>query len=348
MKATLLLLLSFFFVTAYSQAPYPIDAYMGSPIVNNDPIDGYSNRYYTIVNSALPLDHNPTGADVTWDFGQLATVGIRNYSNGQPTPEELSIYPNSTMATTITSIVSGTTTTGKTYSIALETFSFTGGTVEGLDLNFATDNALVGDFPMAFGYTNSDTVGGTYVYGIYSGTFTGTINSTVDAWGKLSTNTVDFGVATDTVSRLKTVQVLNLSYGIFQNAGTVTQTTHHYYRQGDQFPLFKSTTTHIVAALLEIDETITSHEMAYPALLGTENFNAQKIRVAPNPVSDRLSIQAGNENIHSVRITNSNGGLVLEKPYDGNPVDVGSLNSGIYYTEIYTDSGKVVKKIIKN
>ena len=96
------------------------------------------------------------------------------------------------------------------------TISITGISADDLIVNFVTNNATLGLFPMSFGYSNSDTVAGNYTYTTYSGTFTGTLVTTVDAHGTLNLNNTSGGFYTGNITRLKTVLNLSLNYSFFK------------------------------------------------------------------------------------------------------------------------------------
>ena len=73
-------------------------------------------------------------------------------------------------------------------------------------------------------------------------------------------------------------------------------------------------------------------------------------RIYPNPVNDRLYVEAGTE-INEVVVYDVFGRLqVTETPsHQGNVViDVENLKSGIYFVKINTEKGNIVKRIIKD
>jgi hypothetical protein len=251
------------------------------------------------------------------------------------------------MVTTNVNSVGIVPTTSKAYFVMNQ--AFTGvSSGAGLELHY-TDNATIGTFPLPFNYTNTDATSGTYTYMTYSGTFSGNIVSTVDAYGTLTTNDYGFGPNEIIVTRLKIVQTLNLNYNIFTNVGTATITNYHYYFGNESFPFFTSATTAINVPLLSIDQTSTVMEAAGPVLLGTPGFNpARAITIAPNPVNDYLTVNAGaNVAVNSITVTDVHGRTVVDKASSGSPLNIAHLAKGIYFARIDTDSGTVTKKIIK-
>lgn len=310
---------------------------------------GENPASYTVMSSAAPLDESATGADLTWNFNSLTQVGWSVVENNIPSAGEVTNYPGTTNRISILNGTGGsaeTTTTNIYVSVtpATNTTSITGLATTGLEINFI-ENATLGQFPMAYGYTNSDTSGGTYVYGEYSGVFSGTINTTVDAYGTLTTDE-----PLGEVIRLKTVQVLSMNYLFFENVGTFTQTINSYYDavSSGGSPVFRTTTTVISIPMLEVNDTITTIER-YGILLATDNpASAAAIKVV-NPVGDLLMIgNPGNNQIHSVKILDTNGRTIAHQPYSENGIDVSNLSKGMYFAQLETDNGSFTKKIVKN
>lgn len=345
MKTTLLFALGLFSLVGYSQ--HQISQYMG--FVLPEPVDDGNSRTYWTFSSETPLNQASAGADMSWNFN-LSELGQHFYHNTSPTAEELEAYPNSSNVTTISNPDTGETI-GKAYALeGNASFALTGFTSNGLTLNYSTDECIIGHFPMNYGYSNTDTVGGTYNYGDYSGNFTGTITSTVDAYGLLSITLPSDEEQPNAVTRLKTVQTVTLSYSFFPNVGTVTQTTYHYYGAFNTFPLFKSTTTHIAVPLLSIDQTDEILEASGTIiLLSNQNFSNQStISIAPNPVTDQLFIQKStSEKIHSLNISDISGKAILNFNNPENTLNISQLQKGVYFAQIKTDSGTFTKKIIK-
>jgi hypothetical protein len=344
MKPKLLIAILISSLSAFAQSP--INEYYGH-LDTGIGADGNSHRIYYVLTSSTPLDQSATGANVTWNFDQLSLAGTSFYDNVAPTADEMASYPNTTIVTINTTTVGLMTTVSQAYFDTSGATAFTG--VQSTDLNLSyTNNAIIGDFPLTYGYTNTDAVVGTYSYTTYSGTFTGTITSEVDAYGTLITN--DFngtGIQNDPVTRLKVTQILNLNLGIIPNVGTVTLTNYHYYRAGDNFPFFTSADTTIDVPLLGLNQSATALESAVPVLLGTPSFTlVNKIVIAPNPVNDQLSVLGNDLPIRSLEITDVNGRIVGRS--NNNVFNTSTLSKGAYFVKVETDSGTTLKKFIKN
>jgi Secretion system C-terminal sorting domain len=331
------LLISFLLLSLFSFAQTPINSFY----INNDAI-------FSVVSSANPIDQSVSGANLVWNFNDLTSIGQSQYTNTSPTPDEVSTFPN-TNAVIGSTDGAGTTTSQLFTKNVNSVVSITGLLGAGLELNFITNNATLGAFPMNYGFSNTDNVAGTYNYDTFSGTFTGTIVTTVDAYGTLNANIGSFTNANAT--RLKTVINISLNYGFFTNVGTITQTTYSYYNNDLLFnvPLFRTATTSAVVPLASIDQTDTTIESFSVQLLKNESFSkSPTLQIAPNPVVDVMNIQANNDQkTLSVSIADLNGRIVLNSNLE-NTINVSSLQKGIYIATITTDKGTFSKKMIKN
>jgi hypothetical protein len=338
MKTKLLLAFSFFTFIGFAQAP--VNSYYGT-----------NNVYFSIV-PTTGINHTPSGANATWTFSNLVPIGTSFDQESTPTGAELTSFPGSTNVVTTTSTIDAVDSEFKVYSKhPANVLSLTGIQNSGLLLNYSTNNAQLGAFPMVYGFTNTDNIAGTYDNGEYSGTFSGTINTSVDAWGTLTiSGNQDINPFNGTVTRLKTVQTISLNYGIFTNVGTVTVTTHSYYGDIQNVPRFRSTVTTVNVPLLSINQTLTQNEAFALALLGTHQVqkDLNAVAIAPNPVENVLSIEIGNnQKIQSVTLTDVTGKTILTDYSQANSIEVSHLQKGIYFANIQTDSGSTVKKFIK-
>jgi len=91
---------------------------------------------------------------------------------------------------------------------------------------------------------------------------------------------------------------------------------------------------------------------AISSVLSTEDFNAKKLSVYPNPVKDIVNISNdANYSLQSVNITDLNGRTVKSIKLNGEAsaqVNISDLSSGIYMMNISSDQGSIIKKIVKN
>ncbi len=67
----------------------------------------------------------------------------------------------------------------------------------------------------------------------------------------------------------------------------------------------------------------------------------------PNPVVNSLTIDTDKE-VKSIRIYSSNGALVRKTNLQsGSKIDVSVLKAGIYFVNLETDDGRIIRKFIK-
>lgn len=79
----------------------------------------------------------------------------------------------------------------------------------------------------------------------------------------------------------------------------------------------------------------------------TDFYINDKILIIPNPVKDRFTINSNIDSIHSYIIYNKLGQVIIHNPYKNSKIDVRSLESGIYFIKIITESKHYVSKFIK-
>ncbi|GEM_PF-3583236 len=82
---------------------------------------------------------------------------------------------------------------------------------------------------------------------------------------------------------------------------------------------------------------------------GLENLEAEGVRIYPNPAGDRLYLVAGAEHIGKLRMLDNAGRTVWvakELPAD-RALDISRLQRGVYFLQITTDRGMIVRRFIK-
>lgn len=341
MKTKFLFLFIFFSSLSFAQTP--INSYFGS-----------DQAVYDIVMSEIPLDQTNSGANLIWNFDSLSKIGQSEDVITTPSTIELTSYPNSTKKVSINSLLFSTSTT----SIS-EIFSSNIANIESinalknneLELNYKTNNAKLGTFPMNFGSTTTDTTAGTFVYGMYLGTFTGTIVTSFDAYGTLTMNNIGNGLFSDTVSRLKTVQNISLNYGVLTNVGTITQTSYSYYNSTNNESnniILRNVTTIVSVPILGINQTKTQTERFNTMNLGVYEPTSllSQAQIIPNPAEDILTIKS-KQKIDYVSISDMNGRVIINSNFSESYLNISYLEKGIYFAIIKTNGGMILKKFIK-
>lgn len=310
------------------------------------PISDFSSAdlsEYAVVTATI--DQSATGAGLTWTFTSLSTTGNTTAdTHALPTAGELTTYPGSTSVLTVTETPSTDQNKVFTENVT-STVSITGATGDAFSLNYVTNNALIGTFPLNYGYSNSDAVAGTFS-GTASGTFTGTITADVDAYGTLNMNDVGSGTFSGNITRLKTVQNLILSAGFLGVIGNVEQTSYNYYaNNGD---LVFRTSDIVVTGL--VNQTISLKESLLTSVL---NINRNELAlnmllISPNPASDFLNIRFENqEEINAIQITDLTGKTILKVNGSNTSINISHLQTGFYFATVATENGTTTRKFIK-
>jgi hypothetical protein len=303
-----------------------------------------------VITATAPV-HGAGGIDQTWTFDGFLTLGTTTTNNVAPTAAETSTYPgtNNVIVTT-----SGATEGRMFTKNTGATVAITGITSTGMVINCnggtgGSGNATLGAFPMVYPFTNTDsTVSGAYSYNTNSGTFSGSLVTTVDGYGVLNLPQYSY---TGNVTRLKTVLSVTLYVSIFP-VGTASQTTYAYYDPTDTSNnyKFRSVNTVVVAAAAGINENNTTYEIGNVPMLANSDNSLQSVWIQ-NPVQDNIEINTSNaientnisitdmlgKTIYQVKNQSING--VFEIPV--------SLTKGIYLITIGTDNGSITKKIVK-
>lgn len=355
MRKTLLILLLFAFGVSNGQTlPFEIIGFtgnLGNP--SSGQIDGEQQRNYERFGAVNSFNQASSGPNQSWDISGLTGLpdNFVFYYNTEPTADELLLYPGTYMVTT------GQTQNNTTLSVDSKSYlsygsanmglgiNFTGYNTTEFTLNYGTNSANLGIGPLVYGYSNSDTVAGTYVFGDYTGTFTGTFDTSVDAYGIMT----HLFPETAEVMRLKTVENLQINYPGFGNVGTFVQTTYRYYRELDLWPYVKSTNRVIVIPALNIDSNVTQIEKANAAFLSLPSVSIDKsISVFPNPATNTINVTLNNsQKLISLTVTDQLGKTILTKK-ESTTLDVSGLQKGVYFMTIVTDAGSSVKKFVKN
>jgi len=332
MKKALLSLIGL--ISFFAQAQGPVET-----LFSGYPEPGTPSMWQTIEFPGV-LNQSAAGANQDWVYGGFTNTNVVYYSLRVPTALETTTYPG-------TVLVNERNLSDQIFlggSDAQRTI--TGISGAGLTLNYNTNSAALGTFPMSFGYTNSDTTAGTYLFDEYNGTFTGTVSTVVDGYGTL-TLTDEILFDDKPVTRVKVTQTMSMNYLSFNNVGTVTQTLYVYYGLGDG-PLFRTTTTTINVPLLGINETMEQAEFNIYAFLDNPDFQDDKmVSVVPNPVKSTFELQGiSSDSIKSVVIVDQNG-KVVSRQNAGTTFDIGHLANGVYFGIIESGSARHIKKIIK-
>ncbi len=338
MRTKLLLLLSALPGIALAQAP--IESFFGT-----------SNANYAVVQPSVASDAMAPGSDQTWNFSMAQPIGASLYTEEQPTAEDIATFPNTTAVAVNSAIPPDASVEARIYhSVVSNNLSITGATGNGLVLNYNADNASIGTFPLSYGYNNVDNASGTFTFGEYAGTFTGTITSTVDASGTLTIGLLGIPSYSGPATRIKVVQQFSLSSGIFVNVGTLTQTSYNFYLNDADFdnPAFKMMEVSLNVPLLQIDQTQSIFETFIAEQLSVADQSISTLKISPNPVQDILQIELPDGvAVEAISITDMHGRVVRSSRDHISAVDVSDLSGGLYFLTVNTASKTKTIKFIK-
>lgn len=108
-----------------------------------------------------------------------------------------------------------------------------------------------------------------------------------------------------------------------------------------------------ISSAASFDAFFSAHGLTYKACLSgiTEENLANSISVFPNPAVDNLIIEtSNNEKVNAVKVYDVLGKILIDSKVEGPErmeLNISTLEKGIYYMEITTESGTAVKKFNK-
>jgi hypothetical protein len=310
------------------------------PTIQANQYDYASVQEFTFKYSSGQTAISPgaSGANVTWNFSSLTGSSTYNYTTAAcPGETDCGTFPGANQVLILASLNS------KTYwKKTTNTLEQTGEKGNSTSSDFVyTDPIKFMQFPMTFGQTYSDT----YTGAAPIGTKTGMLNSTIDAYGTLTTPAGTFA----NVLRQKIVETATVTVS---GQPSTIQFTHYYW--------FAPNVHHYLMAII-VAEPIglpvpvpATYVATYSTGSGGTGINNEvlnnEIAVYPNPINDRFTIQTGTLNVESVEVYNILGQKVLNKSFAGKntsatTIDNLQLRSGYYFLKINTDKGLATKQI---
>ena len=83
------------------------------------------------------------------------------------------------------------------------------------------------------------------------------------------------------------------------------------------------------------------------SILGIENTETNAISISPNPTTGELRIESGKLKIESVEVFDIYGRMQKAECRKQHVLDISDLATGLYFVKIKTESGEVVRKVVK-
>lgn len=326
------------------------------------PIDYFINtsmQNYAVLESSTEVDQSPSGENAVWNFTNFTQIATNIDTYTSPASTDIqNQYPGTTEFQTITTLVDPPVVSNLYVKNDNNEVSITGLTQGNQLVLNITNNATLGTFPLSWPYSfeDPDGIAGTFEGNVdgteANGTFTGTITTSVDAYGILTLNDFGLGAYSGSVTRLKTEQTINLFISVFGfpvPIGDVVQTVNNYYDDNDGSLVFRTSQNvfDINAGGQVFQDTVMVYEAQDRSTLSLENVNtANELVLYPNPVDNILNIKINQQDsIHKTTIFDLNGRAVMTSTSP--QIDVTNLRDGIYIASIESDKGKVNKKFIK-
>lgn len=279
------------------------------------------------------IDQSAMGANVSWDFTNLVptTQVFTDIYTINGTTSTIETFEGATLQSTVNLATS-----------SMGELSTTGFFAQNITATY-TDSAIIGTFPLAFGYSNTDGLEGNFTSDAANGSIlsSSTINVDVDAWGNLKVGNFD-----GEVTRLRIIQ--NLDFNAFFNfPGTVT--TYNYYDANTNDLVFRFNRVQVDPPIGDSIDQIVLESLSSTVLSNEDKLTANlEIGIVSNPVKHLLDFKADSSIIiEGVSVFDITGRAVLNFENPNKQIDVTTLKSGIYVTVIETNKGNVSKKFLK-
>lgn len=348
MKKIYLFILSFFALSQIEAQTYTLT------VANSLPVVGDSYGALLVDTNSTPLPISISGTGVTWDFMSLTYTDSLIATNTYSTAASFSNSPNYP-GTNLVQYDSTTITYYKTSTNKLELLGVDAGF---FDLNYNTNAANVANYPMPYGYTDTDLlVGGTINVPQFtlSGPFTGTVVTNVDGAGTMNLN----GITTlNNCLRTKTTQNLtfDLAGGFIQ--GTIDQNLYNYYHSSSKFPILTISYSHVVTTGLQsIDQMQTQVTILSNVAIGVKENKLNDIifKAYPNPADNEINLHfvLANEESYTIEISNSLGQIVktvsmlnLQPGLYNESINTSDLKSGLYSVKVTGKKSHGIQKLM--
>jgi len=84
-------------------------------------------------------------------------------------------------------------------------------------------------------------------------------------------------------------------------------------------------------------------------IIGVETIETPILSIYPNPTKGELRIDGGELSVKNIEIFDVHGKKLSSYPYfaSHSKIDISHLSSGVYFVKISTETGEVVKKVVK-
>lgn len=305
----------------------------------NQPIVG--DVLQNVFTTTYASQHSVSGSGLILDFSTLPNQGIANNLYSSPNTTESSNYVGANLK-----CFNGFEH-NFFYITTANGLNISGINASNYNLNYNIKNAILYNYPVSYGYTNHDTVEGTFlILGVpnmnsFTGIQKGNVDTTADAEG-----TIVLPNGTFNFVRVKIIQSVNLylqsDVGYSNPQGSITNTTYNYYVSGRKFPVLTYMTINVVVNSIWYYQNLVQSQVNYDMIsLNTNEVEDLDIRIYPNPTENSIHILP-NKEIKSVRIYASDGKFISK--IDSGNADVSQFIKGMYFLIIEDKNGKIYRK----
>ncbi len=322
---------------------------------SNEPVvgDSYTSVIVDTNSTALPIGISGTG--VTWNFSPITayTTALNTFSTAASNTNSAN-YPGTNLVqfdSTRTTFFK--TSTGMLEVLGVESSQFI--------LNYNAGSATMATYPMTYGYTNTDnTAGGTMTVnmgGGMAGTFTATINTSVDGAGTVDINSGST-VLTNCV-RVKSYQQINfdLASPLGALSGTIDQYLYSYYHSSSKFPVFTVNYNIVDVPSASVHQEQSEASILSTILMGVKESKLNDVifKAYPNPAQNEVNIHfvIAQQESYTIEILNAFGQIVksislykLQAGMYNEPISTADLAAGIYTIKVIGNNKQGSEKLI--
>ena len=319
--------------------------------LSNEPIIGDASTMFLCDSFATNYDAI-NGSGVTWDYstilaypGETRDIEVIDAT----TTAEAASFPTSVKAFDI----GGTIVTyfnSTAASRISQGFTFSEPTLGDVISTFENDELVMMDYPFSFGTSTSDTYSGTVDFSFngfpVNEALTGNALSSIDGSG---TMLFPNDVTVSNVIRLRSIDTSNTTAPIVGAVEIIREQYEYYDLASQNLPIFIHSTITMqqpgAAPLGVVPMVLSFYEGNY---LGVNNTEAFTFAVYPNPANDYVVVKGEFTNETTASIIDQSGRVVsTPNVISGQPIDISSLESGVYMIAIQNNGSTVTKTIIK-
>lgn len=313
--------------------------------LNEPSINDAERRKSYDTTTAVPRN---TGTNQTWNFTSLATSTVAQTTYSYVAPASV---PSSTAYAGCT-IVRTDGTNNEFFKSTTTQYELLGSKQSSVTLTF-TNSAVNAVWPIAYGYTNTDTYSGTAKITTtitLNGPVNGNVSTSASGTGTVQLpNGITLNNCLQVTSNLLGVASFSIPF-IGSLTATLQTTSYQYYNSAFKYPVLTVNTTAIntpTAALNSVNTTVSVNDDVFA---GINEFTLENsVTVYPNPSTDFINVSFNNNEATQIEIYNQLGQVLITENVSQNlkQIDISGLNSGVYFLRATVGNKTAVKKLIK-